>query len=734
VDPHAKIQCALTPADGGALVKIAGVVDADFRCDEVEQVRGVLVVDLDGVNRITSFGIREWTRFLKRCVADTVVFTRVRPTLVAQFNVVVGFGGRGVMASCYLPYVCPHCGAGHEELLDLAAQRDVVVRNEPPAVVCSQCRQLAEFDELPTSYFAWVAERPAPVFDELTRRIMNGECAPAPPTSPLTIKKEVAEDVTGLWLSGSLDKEARLRRVVDGIEGFVVVVCAGVTDVDEVGVSRLVDLVGSSNAMVMLARVSVLLLRTMVREKRALLEGRVCSLLWKTGCRKCGRATAAEMSAPFSLSAQGTASTRCFVCGTNGQVSLTEQQREMAAFVLAPAVPVDLAAYLATRPGSTPPAVEVDMLHAPTGPQPVSRYRIVRPLAVGGMAEVFLAEQKGPEGFVKKVVLKRILPHLSHDEEFLKMFLQEARLAARINHPNVVQIFDLGQEGNRAFMAMEYVRGWDLREVLKAVARGGHRIPVEVALRIAADLCSGLHAAHTCTDDEQSAGIVHRDVSPHNVLLSDEGAVKITDFGISKAAGGAAGTKSGIVKGKLHYMAPEQIEERLGPVDAASDVFAAGLILREMLTGIGLFRRDHDIATMRAVLSDDIPPLVEVRPDAGRRLSEIVGKAIERDRTRRYASALAFALDLEQELLALGRVCSSLHLARWLQSLPAGTAARQATTMTGPTATPGFHDSVELIVPSGASTLEGKAIDDGSGSQHTQVTLRITGSGSNTPS
>jgi tRNA A-37 threonylcarbamoyl transferase component Bud32 len=283
-------------------------------------------------------------------------------------------------------------------------------------------------------------------------------------------------------------------------------------------------------------------------------------------CATCGSETPAELSAPPRIGADNTMPARCARCGKEGPVTLTPQQDVIVKFFLADAVPDEVKAYLDARPGAAPPSAEpITSTNRSDAPEPPSRYRVIRPLGAGGMAEVFLAEQSGLEGFKKKVVLKRILPNLSTNEEFIRMFLQEARTAARINHPNVVQIFDLGQEGKRYYMAMEYVRGWDLRAITNASHLSGRPIPIEIALRIGADLCAGLHAAHTCVDEQHKAGIIHRDVSPHNVLVSHEGAVKITDFGISKVEDSSIGTRPGMLKGKIFYMAPEQIDAALGP-------------------------------------------------------------------------------------------------------------------------------------------------------------------------
>ncbi|MBI1947883.1 MAG: protein kinase [Deltaproteobacteria bacterium] len=721
-----KLQSTVVRGDGGALVRLSGTIEADFNPEQVANVTGCLVLDLDGVTRITSFGVREWIRFLKGCPAEAIFFVNARPGMVAQFNLVGGFAGRGVLASCYLPYICEGCDTETEVLLDLARDRDVVLKKQPPPLTCPKCGAAAEFDDVPASYFGWMAAQPTPALSEVARRLLTGEVG-AGSGGPLVVRKEVADAVTGLWLQGNLDARARFKRAVDGLEGNVVVVVAGLQNADADGAGRLLDLLTLPDATVSIARAGVDLLRALPKDRRAVAKGKVVSLAWTMKCETCGTETNGEILAPANTGNHSTTPARCTRCGKDGIVPLTSQQEVIVKFFLAPQVAPEVAAYLAARPGTAPPAAEpITSTKSAESAEPPSRYRVIRPLGAGGMAEVFLAEQSGPEGFLKKVVLKRILPNLSTNDEFIRMFLQEARTAARINHPNVVQIFDLGFQDKRYYMAMEYVRGWDLRAITNAAHMSGRPIPVEIACRIGADLCAGLHAAHTCVDETHKSGIIHRDVSPHNVLISHEGAVKITDFGISKVEDSSVGTKPGMLKGKIFYMAPEQIDGAFGAVDAASDVFAAGLVLREILSGVALFRRDNEYTAMHAVLKDPIPPLIEVRKDVSPRLSEIVGKALERDRTKRYATALALRLDLENELAASGRACTSAHLARWLHTFVAE--ARQAGSIGPPEgATPtGITGEVPSGLGTSNETADGSVFTDSPGDA-TLVTQRLDG-------
>src|SRR5262245_42270613 len=220
----------------------------------------------------------------------------------------------------------------------------------------------------------------------------------------------------------------------------------------------------------------------------------------------------------------------------------------------------------------------------------LGKYRIRRLVTVGGMAEIYVARTAGIEGFEKEVIVKRILPHLAADPEFVQMFLDEARLAATLHHPNIVQVYDIGRDEEHGyFFSMERVHGHDLGRVLAAAADRKRGLALEHALSIVAGLAAGLHYAH-----EQ--GIVHRDVSPSNVLVTYDGCVKVVDFGVAKAMANRSKTRDGAIKGKVSYMSPEQW--RGLTVDRRSDVFALGILLFELTTGKRLFKGDNDFAVL----------------------------------------------------------------------------------------------------------------------------------------
>ncbi len=274
------------------------------------------------------------------------------------------------------------------------------------------------------------------------------------------------------------------------------------------------------------------------------------------------------------------------------------------------------------------------------------KYFLVKKLAEGGMAEIFLAKQLGVERFEKNVVVKRMLAHLSGVQDFVSMFLDEARLAATLAHHNVVQILDLGLEEGCYFIAMEYLAGEDFSTVIRAAAKRGKYVPLSVVMKVVADAAHGLNFAHEVVDAKgNKLNIVHRDVSPSNIFVTYNGQVKMLDFGIAKAESRVTNTTAGIVKGKYQYMSPEQASSM--PVDRRSDVYSLGVCLYEAVTNTRPFARESDLAILNAVLRNEYRPPLEVRPDLPLEVVQIITKALSPVPETRYQSALELATDIE---------------------------------------------------------------------------------------
>ncbi len=310
----------------------------------------------------------------------------------------------------------------------------------------------------------------------------------------------------------------------------------------------------------------------------------------------------------------------------------------------------------------------------------IGRYVVRRKLAEGGMAEIYLASALGPEGFAKDVVIKVVRPFLATDPQFVRMFIDEARLASRLNHANVVQIFDFGKHGDTWYLAMEYVRGASLWELRRRCREQAVPFPPTLAAEIVAQVARGLHYAHALSDGGQRLGVVHRDVTPHNVLLSFDGAVKLTDFGIAKAQLGQ--TQPGALKGKFAYMSPEQA--RGEPVDARTDLFALGIVLWELVTGGRLFDGDSDVAVLRAVQDSVVPPPSRLNPEVPPELSELILKALARPREERFQTAAELEKALGTFVLRSARSVEDTSVAAFLQHLFADELAEVEPPAAGP--------------------------------------------------
>ncbi len=266
----------------------------------------------------------------------------------------------------------------------------------------------------------------------------------------------------------------------------------------------------------------------------------------------------------------------------------------------------------------------------------LGKYRLLAELGRGGMSKVYLAMARGPAGFNKLVVVKLIRPHLTEEPDFVTMFLDEARLAARLNHPNIVQTNEVGQEGADYFIAMEYLEGQTLNRVLSKL---GPDIGIAMQLRAMSDALRGLHHAHELKDfDGTQLGVVHRDVSPHNILVTYKGEVKVVDFGIAKALDSSTHTRTGVIKGKVAYMSPEQAIS--GNVDRRADVFSAGVVLWQIAAGVRMFRGESDVVIIQRLMAGDIPRISDAAPETDPELIAIIDKSLAPNRDARYSSAL----------------------------------------------------------------------------------------------
>lgn len=327
----------------------------------------------------------------------------------------------------------------------------------------------------------------------------------------------------------------------------------------------------------------------------------------------------------------------------------------------------------------------------------LGRYRVLQRLALGGMAELYLARQEAAAGFTKVVALKRVLPHLAEDAEFVGMFLNEAKLASCLEHPNIASVTDFGQSGRDYFMVLEFVHGRGVNELLRSAAKGSG-VPLDCALTICVAVASALHHAHQATDDAGAPlGLVHRDVSPSNILVSYDGGVKLVDFGIAKATSQSEGTRSQALKGKIPYMSPEQA--RGARIDRTTDVYALGVVLYELTTGRRCFFAEGEFALLNKVADGRYAAPHKVTPGYPPALEAIVTRALQVDAAERYASTREFQTALEGFAAEHGLRLSTAALGDFVTGL-FGEAPHPSTTLTPLPATETTGRSV-LATPKG---------------------------------
>jgi serine/threonine protein kinase len=299
----------------------------------------------------------------------------------------------------------------------------------------------------------------------------------------------------------------------------------------------------------------------------------------------------------------------------------------------------------------------------------LGRYTLVERIASGGMAEIFRASTEGPDGAERTVAIKRILPERARNVEFMGMFLNEARIAATLHHPNVIEAYDFGSENGAYYLAMEYLRGRDTRRIVQGLARAGQKLPLEIAIAAAIGIATGLHYVHERLDKNGNPlGLVHRDVSPQNIFLTTSGGVKLVDFGVAKAVHRVSDTLSGTIKGKVTYMSPEQV--RADRLDRRSDIFSLSIVLWELTVGRRLFEGVSEAMVMNAIEKLDAPRPSQMAPRYPADLERIVMKGLSRHRGPRYQTAEEMRVDLEAYAREQKLDISAKRVAAFVRSLP----------------------------------------------------------------
>jgi eukaryotic-like serine/threonine-protein kinase len=299
------------------------------------------------------------------------------------------------------------------------------------------------------------------------------------------------------------------------------------------------------------------------------------------------------------------------------------------------------------------------------------KYRVIKRLEAGGMAEVYLGEAVSVQGFKKKVAIKRVLPHLAQNESFIEMFLDEARLSARLNHTNIVSVFDISKREDTYFLIMEFVDGVNLKRIMESLTKRGQRMKLGEAIFLCIEACRGLSYAHDLHDESgKPLNIVHRDISPPNIMVTRRGEVKLADFGLAKASTQIQTTDPGVVKGKFSYLSPEAANGQ--EVDAKADIFAIGIVLWEMLAGKRLFWGENDYATVKLIQKANIPRLAPLNREVDEAFEEVLVRALTRDPKARYQTAREFGDALADYLFSHRLMVTAYDLANLVQNVTSG--------------------------------------------------------------
>nr|MBA3818680.1 serine/threonine protein kinase [Deltaproteobacteria bacterium] len=610
-----------------SLVSISGLVDERFLGFGDVGAKKTLVINVSGMTRMTSFGVRQWLKGMDALPKSmTGLYLLGCPTFfVDQLNMVLNFGGASKVLTVVAPYTCTACGVESGETIDVLAERANLAKGGLPEKECARCAGKLEFDETPESYFAFVTKYAAtsiqpPVAQFLAQHGLYTSLDNAT-EKPTRIIKLVHGSVTYFRIIGTIGSMFRARPLLVGAEGEVVIDLAEVDRFDASGQKewrRLMKSLAAQVPSVTLVDMNESFLAAAGDTLTIARNIAVASVLVPYGCLDCGRVS---QESETLLTTNWPRDFEDHVCTTCGGTS----RNKLSAETLVP---------LQKASTSTPPAsaklirqrdeilsralTDANVAQAGEGATAaigaddtiLGKYKIVRRLSEGGMAEVFLAKQVGIGGFEKPVALKRIQRKLLESRHLaIDMFLNEAKIAGRLTHPNIVQVLDVGEVQGALYLAMEYVHGKDLRDVVKKLQAGRSMMPLAEAMYVVREVAQALHHAYWSTDmDGKRLSVVHRDVSPQNIIISYDGTVKLLDFGVAMSA--VTEHAETMIVGKWLYMSPETTTNE--PIDHRSDLFSLGVILYLLCSGYMPFTGKEPKEIVKKIRAGHYKPLQEI--------------------------------------------------------------------------------------------------------------------------
>lgn len=626
-----------------ALVNVVGLVDEQFAgFGKVSGEARNVIINVTGMARMTSFGVRQWLKSIE-ALPKTIsnLYLLGCPTFfVDQLNMVLNFGAQATVLTVIAPYTCPSCGVESGETIDVLTDRDVLVRGGVPEKDCTRCGGKLEFDETPESYFAFLSKYTAAGIEPSAAQLLRDRglytALDSDTEKPPRVIKLVHGSVTYFRIKGTIGAMFRARPFLVGAEGEVVIDLAEILRVDPSGLRewrRLLKSLAGQVPAVTLVDVGDTLLRHAADSFAIAHNIAVSSVLTQYRCADCGR-TSQE-----SHGLKDTAWPLQFaqhVCSTCGGATRNISPPEILAVLQrantnAPAASVKVIAQreeLLSRALTDANVAQAgESANASLADDAIlGKYKIVHRLSAGGMAEVFLAKQIGMGGFEKPVALKRIQRKLLETRhQAIDMFLNEAKIAGRLMHPNIVQVLDVGEVGGALYLAMEYVRGKDLRDVIKMLRANGAALPLGAVCYVVREIAQALHHAYWSTDlAGKQLSVVHRDVSPHNVMLGFDGTVKLLDFGV--AASAVTEQAETTIVGKWLYMSPEHTMSR--KIDHRSDLFSLGVVTYLLCTGYMPFSGADPKEIVRKIRAGQYTPITELAPNVPRELVQLVGRLL----------------------------------------------------------------------------------------------------------
>ncbi len=681
---RAKAEVSGVASGPTMLVTVAGLVDEHFAgFGNLPAGVTTAVIDISKMTRMTSFGVRQWLKAIEALPKSIDLYLLGCPSFfIEQLNMVLNLGGSARVVTVQAPYMCPRCSLESTETVDVLAERATLAKGIVSEKNCQRCGSKIELDETPESYFSFVMKYAASSINPaaaalLAERGLYASHATAEDKPPKIIKL-VHVPVTYFRIIGTIGSVFRARPFLVGAEGEVVIDLAEVDRFDPMGLRewrRMLKTLAGQVPAITLVDVPEPFLLNAADSPNLARNISVWSVLAPYRCVECHRPSRESQTLANTEWPPQFADHVCAMCGGTTRCVLALE-------LLAPlqkaatSAPPASAKVIAQRAELLSRALtDANVARAGDGAAAtltaddtiLDKYKIVRRLSSGGMAEIFLAKQVGIGGFEKPVALKRIQRKLLDTRHLaVDMFLNEAKIAGRLVHPNIVQVLDVGEVDGALYLAMEYVRGKDLRDVVKLLRASGKTMPLGEACYIVREVAHALHHAYWSTDlAGKRLSVVHRDVSPHNIILGYDGTVKLLDFGVAMSS--VTEAEETMIVGKWLYMSPEHTARQ--NIDHRSDLFSLGTILYLLCSGTMPFSGTTPKEIVKKIRAGAFRPLEQAAPGVPPALAALVRRMLSPNPDARPQTGAEVVTALNEVTRSLGIDSSTAYLANFLTDL-----------------------------------------------------------------